>query len=109
MANEIPLVTGSAAYRETVVLDGTPFQVLLQWNARDQAWTLGLSLADGTPLLAGMTVVPFWNFLAHAADRRLPKGQLVAVDLTARGDLPTRDDLGTRVRLLYVPEGERLV
>lgn len=93
---QIPTRTDSDNYTLTVTLEGTAYDLTLEWSYRASCWTLsiagvvdGLAVRVGYPLLVGVPT----------AGR--PPGDLVAFD-TAGQDLdPGLTDLGARVLLLY--------
>lgn len=103
---ELPLTSEHAAAVLTLLLGGSLFRVGIRWNERSAGWFLDLSTADGAPLLLGLRIVPDWDLTGRFTDPRLPAGRMVAVDTSGQGLPPGRDDLGGRVVVVFVPEGE---
>lgn len=107
MTIEITTTPGRVASRQRVDLDGVTYSVRLHWLARAATWALDLSADDGTPLATGLALranTPTTLHLRHRAG--MPRGSFVVVDTSSALGDPTFDDLGSRVRLLYVTAAE---
>lgn len=102
MALEIPLDPELPAYEFTIDLDGRVYRLGFAWNARAGAWSMDLGTEAGEPLVMGLKVVANWPLLDRYADPRLPPGVLMSVDTSGDGIDPGRDDLGDRVRIVYL-------
>ena len=99
----IPARPGVPHQRLFVELEGVTYGLALRWNETAGAWFANLLDRDGTVLLAGKRVALGIPLTLRAAyDRRLPPGGLLAIDTTGKGLEATLDDLGSRVKLLYV-------
>lgn len=96
---------GAPHQRQQVLLDGREFVVELRWNERAGAWFMAVSDAEGL-ILAGRRVVVDFPLLSRFASPRLPDGELFAIDTSGAGLDPGRDDLGSRVDLVYVEASE---
>jgi hypothetical protein len=106
MAIEIPTRTDAPHYAFRMDLDGTIYRLDFDWNDRDSAWYLGVATVDGTPLVTGRKIIINLPLLSRFKDPRLPPGVLVALDSASAAQDPDVDELGTRVRLLYIPVAE---
>lgn len=87
-------------------LDGRAYRLRVRWLPLVSTWVLDLMDAEGVALLLGIPVRPGQSLLRPHVGERLPGrgfGQIIAVDTSGRGRDPERDDLGTRVQLVYVP------
>lgn len=91
---------GAQLYSFSAPLGGTNFGFVFTWNARDSAWYLQLSDDAGNLLLAKKIALGTPMLWRHA-DRRLPLGELVAVDTSGSGAEPGLTDLGSRVLLTF--------
>jgi hypothetical protein len=92
-----------------IVLDGVNYQFSINWNSIDLRWYLDLTSIDGSPLLSGIAVAVNAPMLAGFAGPLLPPGELLAVDSSQSGsDVLLHDDLGNRVKLIYVPMADLL-
>lgn len=101
----LPAHSDSAFYDFEVDLEGRTYTVELRWNARSAAWYLTLRDAAGAILVAGRKVVLGAGLLGRSPAPGLPPGGIVAID-TSGADLdPGRNDLGTRVALVYYEAG----
>lgn len=106
MAVEIPLVEdGQSHFTQITSLDGVDFLFEFRWNEREQRWYMDLYEADGTPVVTGIKVVADWSLLRLVVRDLRPAGEIYSYDTTGEGD-PRLGDLGTRVRLIYIPEAE---
>ena len=110
MPLEIPLdPQAPPADAFTVTLDGSPYQIQLQLNARAQRWTAALLDAGGVPIFSGEPVrtgSPIWT----GARAGGPPGLFVVIalgeDKSDAGSAST-GELGERVFLLYYTAAER--
>lgn len=109
MPVEIPLDPAAPASDAfTVTLDGAPYTIQLQLNARAGTWAASLFDASGAPLHAAAplrTGTPIWS----AARAGAPPGRFVVAalgeDKSDAGSAPT-GELGERVFLLYYTAAE---
>lgn len=103
---EIPLRTDMYSYFQSVVLDGVVYKLDLRYNGRMRRWFFGISLSDGTPLLSGVPMLPdfpmTYKFIGCVDG--LPSGQFMVIDSTGGQRTPTRDDLGSDIKLIYISE-----
>lgn len=84
-------------FRQT--LDGVDYIVGLAYNTRTDSYWLSLSLADGTPVLAGLHIVANWPLLRARRGRLFPAGELFCISDT--GSTPAFGELGDSARLVY--------
>jgi hypothetical protein len=94
------------AYAFRIKLDGREYRFTFRWNSRTDSWSFDLATDAGTVLLAGQKVRIGRNliFRCKAADK--PPGGLWAIAADGKRDLPTRAQLGERVRLYYFSKDE---
>jgi hypothetical protein len=89
-----------------VDLSGTRYTLYLSWNEQMQSWFLSLLHADGTPIIAGIRLVPNTQLLDcyRTVIPTLPSGSLIVMDAEQRPDNDdlNRTNLGTRYQLCYV-------
>lgn len=98
---ELPLVPSVAYYDFYVTLSEREYNVLVQWNDRDDSWYMSVSDASGDLIVAGARIV-LGRMIAFTADPRGPFGSFIAIDTSGSGQEAGYDDLGTRVSVLYV-------
>lgn len=103
---EIPVRTDIGWWSEVVDLGDTLYKLEFAWNTRDERWYMSISLTDGTVLLAGLPIVVDYPLIDRFTNENLPYGALIAVDTSGRGAEPNIDDLGNRVKLIFVPADE---
>lgn len=86
------------------------YTLILDWNTYAQAWAFSLLVGQGdqagTALLRGVFVRVGENLLRHHTDVRLPPGALVPIDQSGERRDPGRDDMGSRVQLVYLTATE---
>ncbi len=86
--------------RQRQQLDGIEFELTFQFNQREARWTLDVADVDGTTIVAGIALVPFWDLLWRVTDERRPPGKLMLASAISR-DPPGLTELGTSSTLLY--------
>lgn len=106
MPIEIPLPNSVPLFELQIELDGVTYSLELRWNARAGAWFAHLRDAEGGVLVMGRRVVVDFPLFSRTQKAGAPPGQLVAVDTSGKQQDPVLDDLGARVRLIYVTEAE---
>jgi len=102
------LSDGTAHYSFKTTLDGSDYQIDLDWNSRESRWYLGLRTAEGDLLCSNIKVVPNWPFFRYYHYREgMPEGELMATTLTADTTPPGLYELGVdrRCTLVYFPPG----
>ncbi len=102
---EIQIDPADPHFVQNTALDGTSFSLIFDWNAREGAWYLTLSDADGVVIAAGRKLVADWFPLRNVIDVRRPPGLLMVQDTTGAGRDPGRYELGSRVKLIYFEAG----
>ena len=102
---EIPLST-DPLFVQTTALSGRDYVFNFAWNARESAWYFDMADQDGDPILLSIKVTVGFPLGARCLDTRMPPGVLMAVDLTGQDLDPELEDLGTRVRLMYIEPGD---
>ena len=93
-------------FTQDVELDGVVYALAFKWNRRDESWTMSVYQPDGTLLAGGRKLVVGFPLLRGEIDTRLPAGELMCVDLSARKVEPEQTEIGRRVILAYYDEEE---
>jgi hypothetical protein len=111
----IPLPTEVAAsFEQRTRIEGVDYALRFTHNSRTDSWTLDVSALGSTadenePIVTGMKVFIGNDLLRYANHPTLtPPGKLLALSSDGLRRAPTRDELGTRVQLYYLEEGETL-
>ena len=97
--HNIPLVSTTSTFRQTVILEGTEYVFIFRWNTRSRYWYMSIYDTDGTVLAAGRKLVADKPLLQRDTDQRLPPGDLWVL---SGGVDPGLRDLGGSALLLYV-------
>ena len=102
---EIPINPGAfwriEDYR--IALDNEEFVLTFTFRARTSSWYIDVAASDGAPLAVGRRMSPGWGPLLGLNLPGSPKGELW---VEADRDPYEREDLGTRLKLFYIPEAE---
>jgi len=93
------------AFRYKTMLEGKTFALRFTWDDRATSWHLDIGLTDGTWIANGIRIVVGYPLLYRRQDSRLPRGQLWA-RASEGGEIAQREDLGTRVKLFFIPDDE---
>jgi len=102
----LPLRDDAPHFEFSCRLDGVTFAFEFRWNDRARAWFMEIRDVEGNRLLSGRRVVLGFLLTQRFADPRLPAGQLVAIDTSTDGREAGPNDLGSRVRILYLDAAE---
>lgn len=97
----VPITPTHSSFVQETALDGTTYQLLFRWNAREEVWYLTISDMDDVVLAAGLKLVSGAALLRHLTDfDTRPPGELFF------DGVATRDNLGTEARLIYLDAAE---
>lgn len=107
MSVEIPIAENDQSrFTQVTPLEGVDFLFEFRWNEREQRWYMDVRSVDGESVFMGVKIVADWSLLRLLVrDDDRPAGEIYAHDTTGAGD-PRLGELGTRVRLIYIPEAE---
>jgi hypothetical protein len=97
----LPLDSDDANYTVDVPLAGSLYRFALFFNTRMGLWTMDIFMLDDTPLVSSIALVADWEIACQFTDLRLPPGFLYCVDTSGAGADPGRDDLGSRVIVVF--------
>lgn len=99
---EIPTAVTGNHFKQQTVLDGRTYTFEFEWIERGNFWMLHLGDSNGAPLAVGIKLITDWPLLRR--DLGVLSGQLVLVDMgqNPEEDAPRKDDLGGRLRLVYI-------
>ncbi len=98
---ECPTRVDLPAYKYTVQLDGTVFQLTFTYNDRMSRWMISIADAAGVPLIAEVPVIVNYPLFDRYKVSGLPLGTLFAFDTQNTNTDPTRYEFGDRVRIYY--------
>ena len=101
-------IPSNAASRQEIILEDVPYNLLLTWNERAGAWSVGLEDRDGTPIILGRRVVLQLDiFFGYRHLPGMPTGSLFALDSTKKLTGVGREDLTSgRAVLIYYTKAE---
>lgn len=89
--------------RFSIFLSGTQYNLRFTWCVPAAAWIMGVSDANGVPVLQGVPIVTGADLLAQYAYLRI-YGQMVAQTNNDPGAVPTFDNLGVTGQLYYLSD-----
>jgi hypothetical protein len=101
-ALEIPILPSVPHQEFAVVLDGVEYILEIRWNDRDEAWFANLYDAERDVICYGIVLVIEYPILRRVNDPRRPAGELLLIDEENTQREAGLDDLGARVKLVYV-------
>jgi hypothetical protein len=102
---EVPTNNQLPAYKYTVTLDGTSYQLDFQWNDRMSKWFVSVSDPQGNILEAPVPIVATWPLFDRFKNQSIFPGTLFCLDTSGQNEDPGRFDLGDRCRMVYLEFG----
>ena len=96
----------TASFRVRTRLDGTFYRLRFQWSPRFETWSMGIETDSGEAVLESARVVVGADIIGSQTQQGLPAGAIIPIDTSGKGVDPGRNDLGTRVKLVYMTESE---
>jgi len=102
---ELPVNSDSASYTFKVDIEGSTYGFELAYNSRSDRWSMTILNVDGNIILAGISLLANRDLIGRFRNLDLPPGRFVCQDTQGENLSPGRDDLGGRVKLLYVESG----
>lgn len=106
MIQQLPLVPSVPNYRFATTLGADTFVFDVRWNGRAKKWFMDIRDVDANAIRVGVAIVLGAILGGRSADPRMPKGALLASDLSGQGVDAGFDDLGTRVQVYFHPAEE---
>jgi hypothetical protein len=101
------MFASSTFFEEKVTLDGIEYLFRFLWSDRAGSWYVSVMETDGTEIVMGRRVVIGYPLFDGYQDTRLPDGITIALDIEGSGiEIEAQDELGERVRVVYVPVSE---
>ena len=108
MAVALPLVPSDPSYEFVTSLGVATYTVGVRWNGRDGAWYLDLADADGDPIRSGLKIALGVLIGDRSTDPRWPAGVFLVTESSGTGLDAGIDDLGARVRVLFLSYADDL-
>lgn len=100
---EIPVLEDNFRWVQETTLDGVRFLLHFSWNEREGAWYVSLHDVDDNPIATGARIVANWFLFLRKVDTEVvPAGRFFVADTTGSGVDPGKDELGERVKLIYI-------
>lgn len=100
---EIPVTSDPPSYTYQIDLDGRSYGLDFHFNARMAKWFMAIADADGVQLLGAIPLLAGPPILNRFKNTLLPPGEFLVFDTTGQNLSPGADELGSRVKLLYIP------
>lgn len=86
----------------SVTLDGNDYKYRIYWSSMYHRWYMDWLDSSSTPLNVGTKIVVGQSLVKS----RLFKGTVIALSVSNDETPPSRDELGKRVKLMYLKEEE---
>lgn len=93
--------TDGQAFTKTFVLSGATYRFDFYFNERTDTWSISLADGGGVDIATGKACILNYDLFAFVSDNRLPPGLLMLTDVGGNFTPAGRDELGSRVILLY--------
>lgn len=103
--DQIP-VFDTAAFTEEVTLDDSQYRLAFRYNFRGDFWIVDILDRENNPLAMGIKIVASYELIRRYGYRAIPPGALFATDSAELELRIGRDDLPTRIEMVYVTEDE---
>lgn len=100
----LPVHSDFPHYTFQTDLAGVTYGVEVRWNDRAGAWFGRLLDAEGIILMSGVRLVTGFPLFGRSSDPRMPAGAFWLFDSAGEEKDPDRNDLGTRIKLLFFEE-----
>lgn len=104
---EIPLRNDVYFYSEKILLEGILYTFEFRFNSRQSVWYMDIGDAAGIKKIIGIPMFinfPLTNNYIGIIEG-VPPGQILLIDETNQNKLPTRDNMGIDMKLIYVEAG----
>jgi hypothetical protein len=102
----IPFFNDIANFSEELTLEDTSYRLEFVYNWRSGQWSMSVLDIDLIPLVSGIPLVTNFNLFDQYPGRNLPAGEFYVVDTTEEEIEVTRENMGTILELVYIPEDE---
>lgn len=103
---EIPIHSNKSHYTFDTVIEDKELSFKLRFNTRMNRWIMDILDIAQDPIFTGIPVHINLDLLGNFYDKRFPKGMLIAKNFTDKNVEPTRENLGTDVKLFFIPKNE---
>lgn len=100
---EVPVTSDPPAYAYQIDLDGRTYGLDFHFNARMGKWFMAIDDADGNRLVSAIPLLAGPPIINRFKSTALPPGEFLVFDTTGKNLSPGQDELGSRVKLLYIP------
>lgn len=100
--SEVPVIEGVAFQEAQVPIEDRVYTLTLRWSGREARWYLDIYDEERAPLYIGIAIVLNFPLGIRCASADFWPGLLMAVDTSGANQEPNLNDLGTRVKLIYV-------
>lgn len=106
MAFNLPIDSNFSNFSQQMDLDGVSYNLTFLYNSSSSQWTLSISDIDEIHIIDGLKLVLNSNLFSQYPSIGLPPGELYCIDTTGKEKEVTRENLGSIIELIYVPEAE---
>ena len=102
---QIPVRSDIPAYEFQIELEQQLYFLLFSYNDREGRWFLDILDSLQSPIVRGIKLLTGWPVVSRFQDTRLPPGEFFMLDTAGQNKDAGRDDLGTRVLMIYRESG----
>jgi hypothetical protein len=102
----LPLDSAFPAYSVDIQLGNFPLRLSVIFNERENCWYLDISDQSDVLIVGSVKILSDWELIGHRYKiAQLPSGLWLSVDVKSEAIIAGRDDLGTRVQVVFDDEG----
>ena len=98
---EIPTRVDIASYKYKLTLERTIYGFVFTYNKRIERWHMTITDIDDNVLLGDIVLLSNVNLIGRFHSEELPPGTFICFDTENESKSPERNDLGSRIKLLY--------
>jgi len=103
MANlELPVTSDVPSYQFSVDLDGRNYKMKFRYNLRQLRWIWDILDTDENDILVGIPLLTNIGLNMRFNKESMPPGRFILIDEGGEDKDAERDDLGSRVKMLYI-------
>lgn len=97
----IPVRSDLPSYKFQIELERVIYGLSFSYNSRESRWFMDILDSMGNPLVTGIKLLTAWAIASRFQSSELPPGEFFLLDTAGENKDPTRDDLGSRILMIY--------
>jgi len=102
----IPFDNTFSNFSEEVTLEDVSYIFNFTYNGRSEQWSMSIHDIDDNHIVDGIALIMNFNLFDQYRTADLPPGEMYIVDTTGLEEKVTRENMGSILELVYIPEDE---